>query len=323
MSYSLLDYAAMLRPSPRLDAYVAVLKRHVTPTSLVVDLGAGFGFFAVLAARLGAEHVVAFEPAESIHFGKNLARENGVSDHITWVNGLLDGAALPRPADLIVSDLRGVLPLHTGHLEAMKLARTLLAPGGLLVPARDTLRVCAFDEEKPLLTWTDPLAGPIEGVTLESIRNVTLHQWARGRVDPSALLAAPATWTTLDYRTIEPGRVTGSATLEVTRAGALRGLNVWFDAELASGIGFSNAPDAPHCIYANAIFPVERVVEVSAGARVEVSFGATPVNNDYDWQWHVRAFLPGSDAPVLDERHHTMLSRPLPALVKKLPEPAQ
>jgi protein arginine N-methyltransferase 1 len=60
---------------------------------------------------------------------------------------------------------------------------------------------------------------------------------------------------------------------------------MWFDAELADGIGFTNHPAAPELIYGNGLVPFERPVEVRAGERIEVQLRADLVQNDYVWSW--------------------------------------
>ncbi|MEK6613217.1 MAG: 50S ribosomal protein L11 methyltransferase, partial [Gemmatimonadota bacterium] len=87
MSYSVIDYVAMIGDPVRTGAYVRALRKMVTHDSVVLDLGAGFGFFAVLAAKLGAKHVYAIEPDEAIGLGPALARANGVADRVTFFQG--------------------------------------------------------------------------------------------------------------------------------------------------------------------------------------------------------------------------------------------
>jgi hypothetical protein len=60
---------------------------------------------------------------------------NGYADRITFHQTLSSAITLPQPADVIVSDLRGVLPLMQHHIPAIVDARQrLLAPGGVLIP---------------------------------------------------------------------------------------------------------------------------------------------------------------------------------------------
>lgn len=317
--YSLLDYGGMIRATARRDAYVEALRRTVKPGALVVEIGAGPGFFAVLAAKLGAEHVYAVDPDESVHLGREIARDNGVADRVTFVQGKVEELLLPRQADVIVSDLRGVLPILRGHFPAVAYARAkLLAPGGALIPAADTLWVAPVEDAEAFKDWRDPWTLSPEGVSLAAARRFAVNHWQKGRLTPAALLAAPQRWLTLDYSSIEDVAVSGRAELEVTRTGTLHGLCVWFDAELVPGVGFSNAPGQPPLVYGSALFPLEHSPTVEPGTRLAVELGATPINDDHDWKWRVTATAPGATDAFLDERHHSMMGRPLVSLTKKL-----
>ena len=71
----------------------------------------------------------------------------------------------------------------------------------------------------------------------------------------------------------------------VKRSGTGHGLGLWFDAELADGIGFSNAPGHPDVLYGRAFFPWLRPVELAAGWAVEVRLEAWPLEANYLWRW--------------------------------------
>lgn len=317
--YSLLDYGWMIRDSARRSAYVEALRRTVRPGCTVLEIGAGPGFFAVLAAKLGAAHVWAVDPDESVHLGKEVARDNGVGDRVTFVQGKVEELALPAPVDVIVADLRGVLPVLKGHFAALAHARKhLLAPGGTLIPARDTLWVAPSDDEKAFESWRDPWTLAPEGISLAAVRRFAVHTWQKARVAPDSLLAAPKPWATVDYATVEDRGVAGAAELEVTRAGRLLGFAVWFDTELVAGVGFSNAPTLPPLVYGSAAFPVEQNLELTLGTRIAFDMAATPMVDDHDWRWRARVTPPGASTPLLDERHHSMMGRPLAPLARKL-----
>ena len=60
--YDLAGYGRMISDAVRRAAYERALARHVTPDTVVIDVGCGAGHFAMVAARLGARHVFAVEP---------------------------------------------------------------------------------------------------------------------------------------------------------------------------------------------------------------------------------------------------------------------
>src|SRR5690606_13264599 len=113
--YSISAFGDMITDETRMDAYVAALQRGVTADTVVLDIGTGTGIFALLACQFGARHVYAVEPGDAIHVARRIAQENGYADRITFIQDLSSNITLPEPADLIISDLRGVLPLFEAH----------------------------------------------------------------------------------------------------------------------------------------------------------------------------------------------------------------
>ena len=108
----------MLTDPVRGAAYLAAVRRSVKPDSVVADIGAGPGVLGIYAATLGARRVFLVEPDSSVNAAYALAAENGVADRIEVIRAPSTAIELPEPADVIVSDLRGVTPFHGHHLEA-------------------------------------------------------------------------------------------------------------------------------------------------------------------------------------------------------------
>jgi protein arginine N-methyltransferase 1 len=102
------------------------------------------------------------------------------------------------------------------------------------------------------------------------------------------LLTKPQLWTVLDYAGIESPDAQGRLDWTIERAGTGHGLLVWFDADLAEGIGFSNGPGAPETIYGSVLFPWTRPVPLDAGQVVCADLQAKLIEEDYVWRWATR-----------------------------------
>src|SRR4051812_21694028 len=127
--YTLIGHGSMLRDRLRMAAYEEALRRTVRPGSVVLDLGAGAGILSLLACRFGARRVFAVEPADVIHVARAAAAANGFADRILFFQEVSTRVTPPEPADVIVADIRGVLPLSHDSLAALVDARRrLLAP---------------------------------------------------------------------------------------------------------------------------------------------------------------------------------------------------
>jgi protein arginine N-methyltransferase 1 len=127
--YSLTRYGYMITDHPRMDAYARALEQTIRPGCSVLDLGCGTGIFSLLACRLGAGHVDAVEPDDAIRVAQSNADANGYADRISFHQAVSSEVTLDGRADVIVSDLRGVLPQFQHHIPAIIDVRDrLLAP---------------------------------------------------------------------------------------------------------------------------------------------------------------------------------------------------
>jgi type I protein arginine methyltransferase len=288
-AYSLASYGSMISDRPRMTAYAEALRRTVRPGSVVVDIGAGTGIFSLLACQLGAKHVHAIEPDASIETARTIAAANGFGERITFHRAISTDVEIPEPADVIVSDLRGVVPLLQHHIASIADARTrLLARDGTLIPRRDTLRVSLIEAPEIYRTYSDPWTYNDYGLDMSAGHDLVVNSWRKVTVDADSLLVPPQSWASLDYRTIDEPGVSGELRWEAARHGMAHGIAVWFDAELADGIGFSNAPSGQELIYGQAFFPLEKAVELAEGDSVSVRLRANLVEGEYVWQWDTK-----------------------------------
>jgi protein arginine N-methyltransferase 1 len=149
---------------------------------------------------------------------------------------------------------------------------------------------------KPYGELVNPWDNNPFGQDLSPARQMVVNNFQRVRVSPDQLLTVAQLWTTLDYRSVDDYDARGHLDWRVERAGTGHGISVWFDTELADGIGFSNAPSAPEAIYASLFFPWTQPVSLVPGQAVSLVLEAKLVENDYVWRWTTRIEPPeGTD----------------------------
>jgi protein arginine N-methyltransferase 1 len=315
--YSLSAYGKMIVDRARMDAYVGALRRAIRPGSVVIDLGSGPGLFALIACQLGARRVFAIEPDNVIQIGREAAREHGFSDRIDFIQEMSTKVTLPERADVVVSDLRGVLPWFGCHLPSVVDARSrLLAPDGVMVPCVDRLWAAIVAAPKQYDDLVKPWNGNDTGASLNAGRNFAVNAWSKIRIKPEDLLSLPVCWYELDYRQITETNFSRDISFEITRRGMAHGLAVWFDAELIDGIGFSNAPGGEELIYGNAFFPFKEPVEVAVEDQINVRLGAQLIREDYVWRWDTS--VSSRNETKTSFRQSTFLSIPLsPSQLRK------
>src|SRR5580704_16435098 len=134
--YSLDEFGDMNADSLRFAAYCEAIQKAVRPGDTVVDLGCGPGIFALLACRAGAKRVYAIDAGEVIHFARQLAVANGFADRIEFFHSDSRQMQLAERANVLVSDVRGVLPFFGDALACIEDARErFLVKGGTQIPA--------------------------------------------------------------------------------------------------------------------------------------------------------------------------------------------
>ena len=285
-SYSLAGYGEMIADRIRMEAYAEALRRTVKPGSVVMDIGTGPGIFAVLACQLGASRVIAVEPDSIIQVAREAAISNQCSDKIEFIQKASTSLELPIQADVIVSDMRGVLPLLGQNIPAVVDARRrFLAPRGTLIGRRDVMWVALVEAPKSYGQFTDPWEHNVLKQDLSPAQRRAVNVPRKTRMSPDQLVAKPKAWATLDYTTIEDPNVQGELEWAVERSGTGHGFLVWFDADLADGVGFSNAPAAPETIYGSQFFPWKQPVPLTLGQNVCLKLEAKFVGDDYFWRW--------------------------------------
>jgi protein arginine N-methyltransferase 1 len=337
MTYSLSDYGRMIADKERMEPYVFALKAAIKPDSVVLDIGAGMGIHALLACKFGARRVYAIEPNEATYLGRELAEVNGFADRIDFIQDLSTRVTLPERADVIVSDLRGVLPLFGAHIPSIIDARQRhLAPGGTLIPKRDTLWVALVTARNVYADIVKPWDHPY-GLSLEPAKQIALNSWSDADTDSirsANLLTTPQPWATLDYSMItDPDVGRTDMPLKATRDGTAHGWLIWFNAELAEGIGISCGPEQAKIaeVYGRGFFPLLEPVSIVEGDTISLTIEADLIDKQYEWRWHTRVLSkedPGlvkaefkqatdSDSVLNPNRIAEYVSNDRPSLVKE------
>lgn len=279
----------MIADRVRMESYVRALQQAVEPGAVVVDIGTGTGIFAMLACQFGARRVFAIEPGDAIQVAREIAAANGFADRIEFFQELSTKVVLPERADVIISDLRGVLPLHQHHIASIADARErLLAPGGRLIPQHDTLWAAVVSAPDLYRRHTKPWGDNGYAVSMEPAGRRATNTWAKRRVKPEQVLLPQQAWGSLDYTSATEPDVSGEMTWVVEQPGIADGVIVWFDATLAEGVGFSNSPWESELIYGNAYFPFSQPVTLGVGDTATVALRADLIGDDYIWRWDTR-----------------------------------
>jgi len=323
--YSIANYGAMISDEVRMGAFVHALRQAVKPGAVVIDIGTGTGIFALLACRFGARRVYAIEPDDAIQVAREIAAANGCADRIEFIQAMSTEVTLGERADVIISDIGGVLPWFQQHIPSIADARRrFLAPDGVLIPQRDAVWAAVVEVRDLYRRQTGPWDDNGFGLDMEAARRIVINTWNKGRVTPDNLLTGIQRWATLDYAAVEDPHVRARMTWTVTRSGTGHGLAAGFDRTVSDGVHLSNAPDAPEAIrplhiYGTVFFPWPAPVSLLSGDVVTVDLEATLVGGDYIWSWKTRVLDQGqAGADKANYAQSTFFGAPLsPATLQK------
>jgi protein arginine N-methyltransferase 1 len=296
--YSLEQFAMMLSDKVRMDAYSAAIAQSVRPNDTVVDLGCGPGVFALMACKAGARRVYAIDMNGVVDFGRQLAAANGFSDRIVFMRGDSRQMHLPERVNVIVSDVRGVLPLFSNAIETLQDARErFLAEGGRLLPSSDTLYAAIVE----LPDVYEPLAGAWKAVPhldLSQGLPLVLNTVHRHHLKPHRVISEPRPWHVLDY--VAGPKIPAESRIElpVTKTAIGHGLGVWFQTQLTGDIGYSSEPRTQESVYGHVFLPWLEPVSLREGETCSVTLRAHLVGNDYVWQWETNLAASGDRAEI-------------------------
>jgi protein arginine N-methyltransferase 1 len=287
--YSLRDYGAMIADAGRFNAYAKAIARAVRPGDTVADIGCGPGVFSLLACRAGARRVFAIEAASCIQFARELAAANGFTDRIEFVQSDSRKTELPERVNVIVSDLRGVLPLYGHTISSLEDARQrLLATGGIMIPQRDTLKAAVVEAEEHYSHLTTPWRKSVSELDLSPSVLPVLNQFYSSSFKKDQLLTEPQDWGLLDYTVGAASRVSAELDFRAVREGMAYGVCLWFETALFENIGYSSEPGPADSVHGQLFLPWLEPVALEKGQEIQVGLHADLVDQDYIWRWETR-----------------------------------
>lgn len=236
-------YFTMVQDHGRNARYATAFRKVFPSGCNVLDIGAGTGLFAMLAAREGAGKVFACEQDPAIaEAARESIERNGYSDRVVIIaknsRDLEVGVDLEHPVDVLLWDNLANNFMGAGALDAIEDARQrLLRPDAVMIPSRCEMRVALVQ------------ANPNSNVRMETIEGFDLSSFNRFRPTQTTLGN-----TTLERRsdvaTIFDFDFTGlnsTATREsvsvIATGGKVDGIAQWLRFHLANDVVYDTGED--------------------------------------------------------------------------------
>ncbi len=320
MGYTVNNFGNMISDTWRMNAYVSAVKKHINKDTVVLDLGAGTGIFSLLACKFGAKKVYAIEPNTALNVGIVSARKNGFADRIEFFNKPSNEVQLKEKVDLIISDLRGVLPLLGNNIETIIDAKErFLKNQGTLIPASDNIYMAIVNSPKLYKDIVNKWDRNPYNFTLKDEKNICLNNFYPENFKYTKLISDKKLWTLIDYSKLERKDFSNKLEYRFFDKKTAHGFSVWFDSKLTPGVKLLNSPDMEGAkVYGRAFFPFLEPLSVNKGDKITIKFSANLVSNEYIWSWQTEKFQKNKKVPVKRFNQSTFFSIPIsPELLLK------
>jgi type II protein arginine methyltransferase len=237
-------HAPMLADAARNEAYARAIKA-VAPGRRVLDIGAGSGLLAMIAARAGAASVVACERDPMLaQTAPEIVAANGLNGKVTVL--ALHSRQLDRErdlaggVDLVISEIFSDDLLGEQVLASLEHARTeLCRPGARFLPAAASIRVALadFPEKRVDLAEIEGFDLSLFARHLPRVRNV------RPSSSKLVLRSEPVDLFRFAFDDGGAPPATGQAHARLlSTGGRVAGLAQWLRIEFAPGVVYENAP---------------------------------------------------------------------------------
>ncbi|MDT8758667.1 50S ribosomal protein L11 methyltransferase [Sphingomonas psychrotolerans] len=271
----------MMNDVARNDAFEAAIKAALAvagPEARVLDIGAGSGLLSLMAARAGAQKVVACEMEPMIaEMAQQIVARNGYADriavHARPSTALAIGAELDAPADILVSEILSSDLLTEKVLDTFEDAhRRLLAPDALVIPRAASAMGC--------LVASDNLAdyafvGEVSGFDLSPFtafapQRLPIH----GTMTGWQRLSDDVELVRLDLTRKKHDATLARLRIPVTASGRAIGIVQWMHIDLWEGVTFDNHPDRyTDGGWLQVLHSFPEPIEVAAGETLDIAVG--------------------------------------------------
>ncbi|MBB6250042.1 tetratricopeptide repeat protein [Nitrospirillum iridis] len=267
----------MMNDTERNAAYEAALTAAVRPGDIVLEIGTGSGLLAMMAARAGAAHVYTCEADPTIaEAARAIIAANGYGDRVTVIakpsSAVTVGTDLPRPADLLVSEILSSDLLSERVLPAVRDAKDrLLAPDARVIPQAGGVRALLAESRTLERNFFVEEAC---GFDLAAFNRLAPRSVRLERAVPFRPLSEPFQALSVDLTDPSPGKSWhGHLSLPVTADGRCVGLLQWIWLKLWDGVEFENSPLNPGEAsgWQLGLYLPRRPLDLMAGEAVDVS----------------------------------------------------
>ncbi|XP_065833893.1 protein arginine N-methyltransferase 2-like [Oscarella lobularis] len=307
-SYSDLKlHLEMLEDRPRTLAYrkAVELGAEYIRDKVVLDVGCGTGILSLFAARLGkARTVYAVEASDMAQYASAVAKQNGLDDCISVIEGKLESVEIPEEVDLIISEWMGTLLIFEFMIETVIYARDrYLKPDGVMWPSHANLYLVPCSAHK---SYNDKVSfwSSQYGFDLSPLISLAKTQFFQKPIfnhtlDSDDCLAFPTCILDMNTKHVKIADVEdiySEFKFEVTKSGTFHGFASWFEVHFecpglpndVKPIFLSTGPDHELTHWKQDLFMLDEPEVVEVGQEI---CGSIRIRRNSKWRRHLKATI--------------------------------
>lgn len=239
----------MMNDTVRNVAFQTAIQRQVKPGQIVVEIGAGAGLLAMMAARQGAT-VISCESNPAIaRIARDIVARNGLSDRVTIADKgsweLKVGVDVPRPADVLIAEIFSAQLLSEDVLPSLEDAKARLCrPDAAVLPAVGVMRG-ALVQSPSLEALTR--VGAVEGFDLSPFNTFTPPLMNLDAPNMALeWLSEPVDLFTFDFQGDQKWPpATNEVQVDVSQTGTCQGVVQWLWLAVDDETPYENPPLGP------------------------------------------------------------------------------
>ncbi len=265
------NHRKMLKDRLRNQAFYDALKQAVRPgETQVVDIGAGTGFLAFLARKLGAKECYLYEHGGILKVAQRIAKRNGIQN-CEFIHRHSAEVKRPPQVDLVVSETMGNFALEENLIENMEDAKRFLKPHGKLIPERLEQFIAPITSARffeDIAAW-DEIGF---GIDFTAAREISFHNIYVRTIETGDLLqqdGAAQRWDLIDFYETNCSLRQSSLSWKLAQPATLYGFGLWWECALMADIILSTSPSAPPTHWEQIYMPIPEPLRVKAGEMVD------------------------------------------------------
>lgn len=272
----------MIKDRVRTDAYRDFIEGNpeLFKDKIVMDVGCGTSILSMFAVRAGAKHVIAIDNSGIIERAKEIAKENGFENKITFIRNKAEQieelAGVCDKVDIIISEWMGYCLLFESMLPSVLFVRDRwLRPGtGRVYPDVSSLHLVGMSAPGYRKARVDFWKKDVYGFTMNSIASRVHLEPGVDHMQDYEVITDAQKFFEIDCNKVKAEQLDFESefTLTSSKASTLDALVTYFDIgfikDASKPITFTTSPSATETHWRQTVLILKDPVVLNQGSKI-------------------------------------------------------